>query len=117
MSSLCLKGEQWVLAKYSSAPDVLLLEDVNSAPRIWNHKVKVQVREKFNLRFPTFRIICLFVEIYLGCPKVFHAEKDIFAESLNANKLSFVGSKAYRRQGLYNAIYSDIYMYVSRHCC
>jgi len=25
------KGEQWVLAKYSSAPDVLLLEDVNSA--------------------------------------------------------------------------------------
>eukprot|EP00434_Breviolum_minutum_P002990 symbB.v1.2.002629.t1/scaffold139.1/size300179/12 len=34
------KAEQWVLAKYSSAPDVLLLEDVNSAPRIWNHKAE-----------------------------------------------------------------------------
>ena len=86
-----------MLTKYNSAPDLLQEEDINSAPRIWNHKVKVQVREKINLRFPTFRIICLFVEIYLGCSKDFHAEKDIFAESLNANKLSFVGSKAYRR--------------------
>ena len=36
MSSLCLKEDEWVLKMYNEAPD-LLQEDINSAPRIWNH--------------------------------------------------------------------------------
>jgi len=101
-----------VLAKYNSAVDVLLLEDINSAPRIWNHKVKVQVREKFNLRFPLLESYVYLWRYIWVVPKSFTRKRTSSpSHSMQTNSLLLdlrpIGGKVFTM--LFTVIYTCMY--------